>query len=185
MIEIRFHGRGGQGAVIASIILGNAICCDGGFSLSTPKFGVERRGAPITAFLRIDNKKISMRYEIKNPDCVVVMDETLIKAPGVGVIDGLKTGGLIIINSPKNPNAFNYLGSYLSIATVDATKIATEFNIGTKTSPIVNTTIIGAIVRVLDIVSMKTVNHWIEKKIDSNVANNVFAAQKAFDTVLF
>ena len=184
MIEITFHGRGGQGAVIASNLLGSAVCDSGRFALSTPKFGVERRGAPVEAFVRIDGKKISTRYAIKNPDHVVVMDATLINAPGVDVVGGLKEGGRIIINSPKKPIDFSYLGEYL-IATVDATKIAGKFGIGSKTSPIVNTTILGAVVRVLNIVPVRIINNTMTKEFGSNAKNNILAAEEAFNLVWF
>ena len=101
MIEIRFHGRGGQGAVLASEMLAQAAFLDGKVPQSFPFFGVERRGAPVTAYARIDEKLISVRTSITAPDIVVVLDPGLLKTQPVA--DGLKPGGLVLVNSRKPP----------------------------------------------------------------------------------
>ena len=102
MIEIRFHGRGGQGAVIASNILAEAAFKEGKYVQAFPFFGIERRGAPILSFTRIDEKAIRIKNQIYNPDCIVVLDPTLIDA--VDVTSGLKENGLILLNTDKNRN---------------------------------------------------------------------------------
>ena len=97
MIEIRFHGRGGQGAVTAAEILAKAAFEDGKYCQAFPFFGAERKGAPVMAFTRISDKPIKKRYQVYNPDYVIVLDETLLEA--VDVLSGLKEEGKVIINS--------------------------------------------------------------------------------------
>ena len=101
MIEIRFHGRGGQGTVVASKVLADAVAKEGSYVQAYPEFGVERRGAPVFAFIRIDDKPIYDKSRIYAPDHVVVVDPTLVEA--IDVTEGLKDGGWIIINSDKKP----------------------------------------------------------------------------------
>jgi len=135
MYEVRFHGRGGQGAVTAANILAIAAVKQGFYAQSFPYFGVERRGAPVQAFTRIDDKKIDIRMNVYNPDAVVVLDPSLMDV--IDVTEGLKEGGIIVINTSKNPEDFK-LGDF-KIATVDATKIALEHKLGSMAAPIVNT----------------------------------------------
>src|SRR5664280_145387 len=96
MIEVRFHGRGGQGAVTAAEILAKAAFEDGKYCQAFPFFGVERRGAPVMAFTRIDDQPIRRRYQVYKPDYVVVLDDGLLEV--VDVFSGLKEGGKVIIN---------------------------------------------------------------------------------------
>ncbi len=102
MIEIRMHGRGGQGAVVACKLLASAIYKEGKFAQSFPAFGVERRGAPVMAYTRIDDKPIHLRTEIYEPNHLIVLDENLLLT--VDVTAGLKDGGTIVINSTKAPS---------------------------------------------------------------------------------
>jgi len=181
MIEIRFHGRGGQGAVTAAEILASALLLEGKYTLNFPKFGVERRGAPVEVFLRIDEKKILLRSQIYKPDGIVIFDPSLIKT--VNTIQGLKKKGFIIINSSKKPSDFQGLGKF-KIAVVDATKIAMERGIGTKTSPIVSTVILGAVVKILgiSIESLKqAISEYLNKKI---VEKNVAGAIEAYENTV-
>lgn len=135
MKEIRIHGRGGQGAVTAAELIAIAVFENGWFVQAFPSFGVERRGAPVTAFVRLDDVPIRLRSQIYNPDFVIVLDETLIEV--VDVASGIKQDGFILINSAKNSKDFNLNAK---VITIDATCIA--LNIIGK--PIVNTTILGA-----------------------------------------
>src|SRR5512136_2020150 len=102
MVEIRFHGRGGQGTVVASKILADALAKEGNYVQAYPEFGVERRGAPVFSFIRIDDKPIYDKSRIYTPDHVVVVDPTLLEA--IDVTEGLKPGGMIIVNSDKKPS---------------------------------------------------------------------------------
>ena len=101
MIEIRFHGRGGQGAVTAANLLAMAAFREGKDVQAFPYFGVERRGAPVTAFTKIDDRPVRIKSQIYEPDHVIVMDSSLLKA--VDVDQGLKNGGVILVNTDKKP----------------------------------------------------------------------------------
>ncbi len=144
MIEIRFHGRGGQGAVTAAEILAKAAFEDGKYCQAFPFFGAERKGAPVMAFTRINDNPIRRRYQVYNPDYVIVLDDTLLEA--VDVLSGLKEGGKVIINSNSDVN----LGENIDYHNIDATGIALDI-LGV---PIVNTVMLGAFAKVTGIVSL-------------------------------
>jgi 2-oxoacid:acceptor oxidoreductase gamma subunit (pyruvate/2-ketoisovalerate family) len=141
MHEIRFHGRGGQGTVVASILLAKAFFNAGYYVQSFPVFGVERRGAPVEAYLRLDKKKILIRSNVYTPDHVVVQDAKLLG--NVDVVKGLKPGGSILINSKDTPDNLAHFSGF-RLAFVDANHIAVKNNLGTRTHPIINTAMIGA-----------------------------------------
>ena len=101
MIEIRIHGRGGQGNVSAAELLSVAAFKDGKFAQAFPSFGAERIGAPVMAFVRIDDKKIRTREDVRTPDYLIVQDSFLMET--VPVLDGLKPDGMILVNSEKKP----------------------------------------------------------------------------------
>ncbi len=181
MIEIRFHGRGGQGSVVASRILATSIFLDGKYSQSFPAFGVERRGAPVTAFLRADDKPIRIRTEIYEPDHIVILDSLLVDQ--VPLADGLKKEGIVIINSNKKPGEFSDKFKGFHVATVPAGKIAIKYHLGSSQSPIVNTAILGAVAKVLGIVSMESLIEGIKTDVPAHTENNAAAAKEAYETV--
>lgn len=180
MVEIRFHGRGGQGTVVATILLAKAFFQAGYYVQSFPLFGVERRGAPVEAYLRLDRNQIWVRTNVYTPNHVVVMDKTLLQ--GIDVTQGLKTGGWILINSPSQPLQTERFANY-SLAFVDATRIALNHRLGTRTHPIVNTAMMGALARVLGMPRMDTIAQAINKEIPSKPEENVQAAQDAYEQV--
>ena len=183
MVEIRFHGRGGQGAVKGSDILAMAAFYEGKEVQSFPFFGVERRGAPVTAFTRISDSEIRIHCYIYDPDVLVVLDPTLIKA--VPLTEGLRPNGKIIINSTRPPDDFRFDGAENPhVFTVDCTTIATEFGLGSRESPIVNTTILGAVAGATGLVSIESIKKAIQEKIPLKQEQNQAAAQKAFDTLI-
>ncbi|KPU27526.1 pyruvate synthase [Caloranaerobacter sp. TR13] len=147
MVEIRWHGRGGQGAKTASLLLAEAAFATGKFIQGFPEYGPERMGAPITAYNRISDSKIRIHSNIYEPDYVVVVDETLLK--DVDVTAGLKKEGAIVINSEKSPEELRPLlkGYEGRVYTIDARKISIEA-LG-KYFP--NTPMLGAIVKVANI----------------------------------
>ena len=155
MIEIRFHGRGGQGAVVASRILAAAAFLEGKDVQAFPFFGVERRGAPVTAFTKIDEKPIRIKSEIDEPDYVIVMDTALLGA--VDVTQGLKEGGLVLVNTEKSAEEIHKMLGVGRIAVVDATEIAIRNQLGTKVQPIVNTALVGAFARATGLVKLDSV----------------------------
>jgi len=183
MIEVRIHGRGGQGAVIASEILATASFYDGKFCQSFPAFGVERRGAPVTAFTRIDDKAIRIRTQIYVPDHIVVLDQTLL-TEGVEVTGGLKDGGWVVVNSRKDLGGFPGFDRY-RVATVDANSIAMSHGVGTPTAPVVNTTILGAFARVTGLVTIDSVIKAIKEIVPTKRDENALAAKEAFEKVFF
>ncbi len=178
MIEIRFHGRGGQGAVIASKILAFALFKEGKYAQAFPAFGAERRGAPVMAFTRFDKKEITRRSQVYEPDHVVVLDEPILDV--VDVTAGLKEGGWIIINTPKPPSAFPPFKKF-RVATVDANRIAIENGLGTTTAPVVNTVIMGAFAKITALVGLKAVLDGIQEYVPSKVEANVAAAKAAYE----
>jgi len=180
MVEIRIHGRGGQGAVVASKILATAVFKEGKYVQSFPAFGVERRGAPVTAFTRIDDQPIRLRCEIYHPDHLVILDHTLIEA--IDVIGGLKSKGWILINTHKDPEDFPVFSKY-RVATVDANAIAVKHHLGTKTTPIVNTAILGAFSKVTQIVGIEAVLAAIEDEVPLRKQENIAATREAYETV--
>ena len=182
MFEIRFHGRGGQGAVIGAIILAKAAMSEGKFAQSFPLFGAERRGAPVQAFLRIDAKYIYMKDVVQRPDHVVVLDAGLIKTKAVQVNKGLKPGGLILINSHEEPQAFDFPFEF-SVVTVDANSIAAKHGLGTAQAPIVNTAIIGAFVKLINLVNLDTLLDAIAAEVPVAKEANVMAAKDSFNAI--
>ncbi len=181
MFEIRFHGRGGQGSVLASEILAEAVFREGKDVQSFPFFGVERRGAPVMAFTRIDDKPIRVKMSIYEPDCVVVLDPSLLKSENVTA--GLKKDGILLVNSEKKPEDLR-LEFRGRIATVDATNIALKHGLGSMTTPIVNTAILGALAKVTGIVSLESITTAIGKSLDIKQTENTMAAKDAFDMVI-
>lgn len=178
MIEIRFHGRGGQGTVVASKILADTISKEGNYVQAYPEFGVERRGAPVFAFIRIDNKPIFDKSRIYKPDHVVVVDPTLVEA--IDVTEGLKEGGMIIINTDKKPEELNFPAKY-KIVTVNATGIAVKHKLGTLAAPIVNTAIVGAVVRILNLARVESVLEAVREGVPIKPEENAAAAKEAFE----
>ncbi len=178
MIEIRFHGRGGQGTVVASKILADALAKEGNYVQAYPEFGVERRGAPVYAFIRIDNKPIYDKSRIYTPDHVVVVDPTLVEAIDVTV--GLKPGGIIIINSDRRPEEFNFPDLY-RVVTINATEIAVKHGLGTLAAPIVNTAIVGATIKILNLCRLESLIEAIKEGVPIKPQDNILAAKEAYE----
>lgn len=180
MIEIRFHGRGGQGTVVASILMSKAFYRAGWQVQSFPFFGVERRGAPVEAYLRLDEKPILLRTNVYTPDHVLVQDSTLLNS--IDVTRGLKPGGWILLNSPGTPeNVERYAG--FRLAWIDADRLAARHGLGTRTHPIVNTTMIGAFARVLEIPPMEAIEEAISEEVFIKTGKNIESARDAYREV--
>ncbi len=177
MIEIRFHGRGGQGAVIASKILAAALFKEGKFAQAIPAFGAERRGAPVMAFTRFDTKSITRRSLVYAPDHIVVLDEPILEI--VDVTAGLKKNGWILINSPQAPASFPALSRF-RVATVDANRIAQANGLGSTTAPVVNTVILGAFSKVTGLVGLNAVVESIREYVPTKPEENLAAAKAAY-----
>ena len=182
LIEIVFHGRGGQGAVTAANLLAAAALNDGNRGVQAfPFFGAERRGAPVRAFARISEEEIHLRSEIYKPDIVIVLDESIMDI--VDVLKGLKENGKILINTRKKPNDYYFSKKYF-IATVDATGIAIKHDILVGGIPVVNTPILGAVPKVLDKISLKSIQKIVRNKWKGELGEkNINATQDAFNLV--
>jgi 2-oxoacid:acceptor oxidoreductase gamma subunit (pyruvate/2-ketoisovalerate family) len=182
LVEICFYGRGGQGAVTAANLLAAAALQDGNKGVQAfPLFGAERRGAPVKAFARISGEEIHLRSEIYNPDIVIVLDESIMDI--VDVLKGVKDDGKILINTRKKPIDFEF-SKKNHVATVDATGIALKHAILVGGMPVVNTPILGSIPKILDRVTLQSIQNvirskWIGKK--DLGERNVKATQDAFD----
>ena len=169
MIEIRLHGRGGQGAVTAAEILAVAGFLDGKQTQAFPRFGPERRNAPVEAYCRFDDKFVSLRAPVYEPDYVVVLDAGLIE---LGILEGLKPNAIIVMNSDKPIKVDGH-----KVYRIDATGIATKI-LG---KPIVNTAMLGAIAKT-GIVSLKSILQVVSEKFPQKiVAMNQEAVKAAYD----
>lgn len=178
MIEVRFHGRGGQGVVVASEVLARA-AFKIGFEVSAfPFFGVERRGAPVTAYARIDDKPIRIKSSIYEPDYVVVLDNSLLK--GVDVLEGLKEGGRVLLNHPEGKRMQN-LQPKFKYYVIDATSIAAAHGIGSSTAPIVNTAIMGGFAKMCSLITLESILDSIRELAPSKEEENVAAAKEAYE----
>ncbi|MDI6724638.1 MAG: pyruvate synthase subunit PorC [Methanobacterium sp.] len=174
MIEIRFHGRGGQGAVTAAEILAKAAFEDGKYCQAFPFFGAERKGAPVMAFTRIADKQIRRRYQVYNPDYVIVLDDTLLEA--VDVLSGLKEGGKVILNTKNDVN----LGENVDSSSIDATGIALD----TLGVPIVNTVMLGAFASVTGEVTLDSIVKITEETFPGKIGEkNAEAIKIAYEQI--
>lgn len=174
MIEIRVHGRGGQGAVTSAELVAVAAINEGKCAQAFPSFGPERRGAPVAAFIRVSDEPIRSREKVYCPDVVVVLDPSILKI--VNVVAGLKDGGTVIINTSKTSEEIaGLLKTNARIATVDATKIAVE----AMGVPITNTTMLGALLKATGIVGKSALEGAIDKRFGRIAEKNKTALNRA------
>lgn len=174
IMEVRWHGRGGQGAWTASELLARAAVYEGKFIQSFPEFGPERMGAPVTAFTRISTEPIRIHCAVYDPDVVAVLDPTLLKT--VPVADGLSEDGIIVINSKDSPIEIKKLlnSDKGKVWTVSATEIAIKI-LG---MPITNTAMLGAVARVTDMVSLESVEKIVKERFRRDIAEKNFTVIK-------
>ncbi len=180
MIEVIFYGRGGQGGVVASKVLASAFFQEGKYVQSFPAFGGERRGAPVKAFLRADEKTIRRRSLIYRADHAILLDETLLEE--IPIHDEVKGALSIVINSSSPPDTFIEIGAS-RIGTVDANAIAEDLGLGTVVMPIVNTIMLGAFSKVSHTVDIQSISKAIEKNISIRPEANISGANKAYEEV--
>ena len=176
MLEIRFHGRGGQGAVTSVELLALAAINEGKFAQGFPSFGPERRGAPVAAFLRIDDHHIRLRCKIEKPDVVLILDPSLI--PIQKPAADLKADGLIVLNSAKSPEEVRReFGFKQKLALVDANTIAREV-LGV---PITNTTMLGALIKATGGVEVDSLEEPLKERFGPLAVKNFNALKVAYD----
>jgi len=174
--ELRIHGRGGQGSVTAAELIAVAAFEGGVYAQAFPAFGVERRGAPVQAFVRIDNKKIRKRSQVYEPDYIIVQDSTLIK--DVNVFLGVKPGGIVIVNTEKKPEF--KVPDGVKLITIDATSIALK----ALGLPITNTTLMGAFAAASGEIQFSALENALKHRFPGELAvKNIAAAKTAYDTV--
>ena len=186
MIEIRWHGRGGQGAKTASLLLADAAFNTGKYIQGFPEYGPERMGAPITAYNRISDTPIRVHSNIYYPDYVVVVDDTLLET--VDVTNGLKPDGAILINTNKRPEQLiQYLNGYKGkIYTIDATKISMEC----IKANFPNTAMLSASVKITGIMTKEELINDMKESFKHKFARkpeviepNMKAVERAYDEV--
>jgi 2-oxoacid:acceptor oxidoreductase gamma subunit (pyruvate/2-ketoisovalerate family) len=179
-LEIRWHGRGGQGAITAAKIIAQAAYLKGYKGVTAaPSFGAERRGAPVSASTRISTEPILVVSQVENPEIVVVLDHTLLKYPDV--THGLGKNGWLIVNSPLTPRDLGLKGEF-NIATADATKICQDLGLIIAGLVIVNTAILGALVRATKIVDLPTLEKVMRERFSRNTVDiNLAAINKTYE----
>jgi 2-oxoacid:acceptor oxidoreductase gamma subunit (pyruvate/2-ketoisovalerate family) len=163
-IEIRFHGRGGQGIVTASALLSQTFFYEGKYPQSVPLYGPQRRGAPVTVFLRVGEHEIRQRSWVYAPQYVVVLDDSLVEI--AGVTEGVPNGGTILLNTPLTTKAALGLDGY-KVAGVDADEIAYRLKLGGPPYPRINTLMLAAFAKVTGLVSLGSVIRAVESKFPS------------------
>jgi len=177
MKEIRLHGRGGQGAVMAAGMLASALVHEGKYATAFPMFGPERRGAPVQAFLCFDEEIIRRRTKIYQPDCLLVVDPRLIYTQDIFV--GLKEGGILVINAPQVDKEV-YSPNVALAGVVDATKIGLE-EIGTA---ITNTCMMGAFARTTGWVQLDSILLALGERFSGKVLeSNKRCAERGYEEV--
>lgn len=181
MLEVRWHGRGGQGVVTASEILARAALLEGKYVQHFPEFGPERAGAPVRAYTRISDEPIDIHSGVYTPDIVVVIDPTLLPLKDM-LFAGLKSGGYFIINIAEPPQDLvqTCREKNLKLGFVDATKIALDI----FKRPFFNTPMVGALVKVTGIVKLESVLEAVKARFPGPVAEkNIEAIRRAYEEV--
>lgn len=184
MLEIRIHARGGQGAVLLGRMLASAFFTEGNYVQTFPTFGAERRGSPVMAFLRVDKGQIRERCEMLSPDHVIVLSENLFAEPGMDVMDGVKKGGFVVVNTPEREMDIELVGNY-RVSPFDCSPIAIDHHLGTPPTLIVNTVMLGAFAKITGLVELSSVEagltRWLPERFwDRNLA----AVRAAYKTAI-
>jgi pyruvate ferredoxin oxidoreductase gamma subunit len=183
-IEVRWHGRGGQGAVTAAMILAEAAYYEGYKGVTAaPFFGAERRGAPVIASNRFGWEPVRTFSLVNNPDVVVVLDETLLKV--VNVAAGVRPDGIVIINTAKPPEAIE-LQANVNIAATNATGWAKEAGLIVSGAVLFNTTILGGFAKATGLISMESIekalrHHFHGAAAEKNVQGARLAHEGTFN----
>lgn len=178
MIQIRIHGRGGQGVVTAAELIAIAAFINNKQSQAFPSFGVERTGAPVESYVRIDNKPIKTHEQIYHPDILIIQDPTLLN--NASLLNGINSKTKIIINTAKDKSILKLKLPQANIYTIDATKIAMEI-LGKN---IVNTVILSALIKFTNIISLDSLKLAIREKFadksEELINKNIKAVEKAY-----
>lgn len=180
LYEIRWHGRGGQGAITAAKIIAQAAYLFGYHGVTAaPSFGAERRGAPVSASTRISPQTVMVMSQVEKPNVVVVLDDTLLKDPET--ISGLNSEGWLVVNSQQRPKELICYGDF-NIASADATGVCQELGLIVSGLTVVNTAILGAFIRATEIVDMVSLEKVIRERFSNNTVEiNLAAIAKTYE----
>lgn len=184
MIEFRIHGRGGQGIVVAAAIFAEAVFMEGYYARAFSLFGAERRGAPVTAFIRAGKNRLMPRSKVYQPDYVAIFDSTM---TGASLVSGLKKSGTLLLNSKGDsenslikeiPRELN-----VKIFSVDATDVAWKHNLAIGSFPMVNTVMLGAMAQNSGMASLGSLNASIRKRVSARLEENIAAVKEGYESV--
>ncbi|MBW7850883.1 MAG: 2-oxoacid:acceptor oxidoreductase family protein [Rhodospirillales bacterium] len=180
MYEIRLHGRGGQGAVLASNMLAQALVEEGKYAVAIPSFGFERRGAPVAAFLRCDDREIRSMTNIYNPDCIICIDPTVSRA--VDIFAGMKEGGTLVQTTKRPLEELTLPRSLARVGLCDAVSIALDI----FKRPITNSIMLGAFARTTGMVSLTGLKNAIEAADfrDAGLKQNLAAVERGYEETM-
>ncbi len=189
IIQVRMHGRGGQGAALASAILALAVFKEGKYVNSFPGFGSERRGAPVATFVKVSEEELMPKCKVYQADMLTIFDNTLIDLPVV--FDGLKENGLILINVPaeEQEKIIGRLKKELNVPKgvrvfmVDASNIAIKAGLGAGAIPAINAAMLGAFAKASGLVQMDSLIEALKERLPANMEKNIDAARKAHASV--
>jgi pyruvate ferredoxin oxidoreductase gamma subunit len=175
MIEVRIHGRGGQGNVVAAYLLATAAFTEGWHAQAFPAFGAERRGAPVVAFARLNHKQIRRRCQVASPDFLIIQDEALLQVPGI--IDGLKPEGCILLNSIRSSESYadELKGN---LVTLPATQLASEY-LG---RPVPNTALLSAFIKLTGLLPQASLTQALGQRFKGDILDKNIALIEAAAT---
>jgi phenylglyoxylate dehydrogenase gamma subunit len=180
MYEIRIHGRGGQGAVMAGGILASALVLEGKFVVAVPSFGFERRGAPVASFLRLDDREIRQMTNIYNPDCILCIDPTVARA--VNIFEGVRDNAVLVQTSAKPLEELKLSDCIATVGLCDAVSIALEI----FRRPITNTIMLGAFAKTTGLVTLESLRTAIQESEfrDAGLEQNMAALERGFNSTM-
>ena len=176
MIEVRIHGRGGQGNVVAAYLLATSAINEGWYAQAFPAFGAERRGAPVVAFVRINHEPIKRRCQVAVPDYLIIQDEALMHIPSI--TDGLKPGGCILLNASKSSEEYareHMENSSARLITLPATQLAQQY-LG---RPVPNTALLSAFLKLTDMLPAASLIQSLEARFKGDVLDKNIALVEA------
>ncbi len=179
LIEIRWHGRGGQGAVLASRIVAKAAFLEGKWSQAFPFFGAERRGAPVMAFTRISNSPIRLRSQIYEPDVLILIDPMFLNLEIAW--RGVKPDTIVVMNIPEDPNEIFLPRRVKRLATVDATSISMNLNLKVAGLPVPNSAMIGSLIKATGMIKLESAEEAIKSLMKRLTDVNIQSMKMAYE----
>jgi phenylglyoxylate dehydrogenase gamma subunit len=175
--EVRIHGRGGQGAVLACSILAQALIDDGKYAVAIPSFGFERRGAPVAAFLRFDTQPIRAMTNVYHPDCVVCIDPTVSRT--VDIFAGMKPGGTVVLTTKARLEELSFPDAVFRVGLCDAVGIALSI----YRKPVTNAVMLGAFARTTGLLTLASLKEALQQMDfrDAGLTENLSAAERGYN----